>query len=136
MAKTVKQKVNAKNALKPVKEINDFVLKPPFEGEWYWAFFLEKFSNINNPSININKKNDNLLAKVRSSNEIHALYIPVVKVDIPKKETEPKSERVSIATRERPATIAGLAEGKIILKNDFCLEKPRFFPNSIKFCDW
>ena len=33
MAKTVKQKVNAKNALKPVQEINDFVLKPPFEGE-------------------------------------------------------------------------------------------------------
>ena len=27
MAKTVKQKVNAKNALKPVKEINDFALK-------------------------------------------------------------------------------------------------------------
>ena len=33
MAKTVKQKVNAKNALKPVKEINDFALKPPFDDE-------------------------------------------------------------------------------------------------------
>ena len=136
MAKTVKQKVNAKKALKPVKEINDFALKPPFDGEWYWAFFLEKFSNINKPSININKKNDNLLAKVRSSKEIQALYIPVVKVDIPKKETEPKSESVSIATKERPATIAGRADGKIILKNDFLFENPKFFPNSIKFWDW
>ena len=33
MAKTVKQKENAKNALNPVKEINDFDLKPPFDGE-------------------------------------------------------------------------------------------------------
>ena len=120
----------------PVKEIFDLDLKPPFVGVWYCAFFLEKFSNKNNPSININKKNDNLFAKVRSSKEIQALYIPVVNVDIPKKETAPKSERVSIATRESPATIAGLADGKIILKKDFCLEKPRFFPSSIKFWDW
>ena len=32
MAKTVKQKENAKNALNPVKEISDFALKPPLEG--------------------------------------------------------------------------------------------------------
>ena len=27
-------------------------------------------------------------------------------------------------------------DGSIIFKNDFFLEKPRFFPSSIKFCDW
>ena len=52
---------------------------------------------------------------------------------MPKKETEPKSDNVSIATRERPATIAGLAEGKIIFKKDFFFENPKFFPSSIKF---
>ena len=55
-------------------------------------------------------------------------------MDIPKNDTDPKSDKVSIATRDRPATIAGLAEGKIILKKDFFLLKPRFFPSSIKFC--
>ena len=69
---------------------------------------------MNNPRIKINKKNDNLLARAKSSNEIQALYIPVVSVEIPKKDTEPKSDKVSIATRDRPATIAGLAEGRII----------------------
>ena len=49
---------------------------------------------------------------MRSSNDIHALYMPVVSVDIPKKDTEPKSDKVSMATSESPATIAGLAEGK------------------------
>ena len=88
---------------------------------------------MNSPRIKINKKKDNLFAKVRSSKEIQALYIPVVKVDIPKKETDPKSDKVSIATNERPATIAGLAEGSIILKKDFCLEKPMFLPSSINF---
>ena len=56
--------------------------------------------------------------------------------NIPKKDTDPKSDRVSMATSESPATIAGLAEGRIILKKDFFFEKPRFFPSSIKFCDW
>ena len=73
------------------------------------------------------------MANVRSSNEIHALYIPVVSVEIPKKDTEPKSDNVSIATNESPATIAGLADGRIILKKDFCFVNPRFFPSSIKF---
>ena len=116
--------------------MTDFDLKPPLDKEWYWAFFLEKFSKRNKPRIKINRKKDNLFAKVRSSKEIHALYIPVVKVEIPKNETDPKSDSVSIATNERPATIAGLADGSIILKNDFFLEKPRFFPSSIKFWDW
>ena len=35
------------------------------------------------------------------------------KVLIEKKSTAPNSAKVSIATRERPATIAGLAAGKI-----------------------
>ena len=76
------------------------------------------------------------MANDKSSKDIQALYIPVVKVEIPKKDTEPKSDNVSIATSESPATIAGLAEGSIILKKDFFFEKPRFFPSSIKFCDW
>ena len=61
--------------------------------------------------------------------------MPVVNVDKPKNQTDPKSERVSIANKDNPATIAGLADGKIITKKDFFLEKPRFFPNSIKFWD-
>ena len=117
-------------------DINDLTLKPSFDREWYLAFFLEKFSKINKPRIKISKKNDNLFARVRSSKEIQALYMPVVKVDIPKKDTAPKSESVSMATNDKPATIAGLADGKIILKNDLCFVNPRFFPSSIKFCDW
>ena len=57
----------------------------------------------------------------------------MVKVDIPKKDTAPKSDKVSIATKDNPAIIAGLADGKIILKNVFFVEKPRFFPSSSKF---
>jgi len=56
-------------------------------------------------------------------------------VFIPKKDTAPKSERVSIATKDNPATIAGLAAGKIIENIDLNLENPKFLPNSIKFCD-
>jgi hypothetical protein len=39
----------------------------------------------------------------------------VVNVEIPKKETVPKSDRVSIATKLIPINIAGLDNGKIIL---------------------
>ena len=87
-------------------------------------------------NIKSNKKNDNRFAKAKSSKVIHALYIPVVSVFIEKKSTAPNSAKVSIATKDNPATIAGLAEGKIILKKDFFLEKPRFFPRSIRFWDW
>ena len=59
----------------------------------------------------------------------------VVNVEMLKKDTVPKSDRVSIATKDKPATIAGLAEGKIILKKLRFVEKPRFFPTSIKLCD-
>ena len=34
-----------------------------------------------------------------------------------KKETVPKSDNVSIATKDSPTTIAGRAEGRIIFKN-------------------
>ena len=43
----------------------------------------------------------------------------VVNVEMLKKETVPKSDRVSIATKASPATIAGLAEGSIIEKKTF-----------------
>ena len=55
ISKFITKKKNAKNNLYPYKLIIDFDLKPLLDGEWYWAFFLEKFSRINNPSININK---------------------------------------------------------------------------------
>ena len=53
-----------------------------------------------------------------------------------KKETVPKSDNVSIATKDKPTTIAGLADGSIIFKKVFFEDRPRFFPASIKFCDW
>ena len=76
------------------------------------------------------------MANDKSSKDIQALYIPVVKVEIPKKDTEPKSDNVSIATSESPATIAGLAAGNIKEYKDLNFVKPRLLPKSIKFCDW
>ena len=81
------------------------------------------------------KKNDNLFAKAKSSKAIQELYITVVKVFIAKKSTAPNSARVSIATNDKPAIIAGRADGKIIEHNVFNLVNPRFLPNSIIFCD-
>ena len=52
-----------------------------------------------------------------------------------KKETVPKSDNVSIATKDNPTTMAGLAEGRIIFKKVLFEDNPRFFPTSIKFCD-
>ena len=48
-----------------------------------------------------------------------------------KKDTVPKSDIHSIDTNASPAKIAGLAEGKIILKNVSFSERPKFFPTSI-----
>ena len=53
---------------------------------------------------------------------------------IEKKSTAPNSASVSIATNDRPATIAGRAAGKIIEYKVLKFEKPKFFPKSIKFC--
>ena len=55
---------------------------------------------------------------------------------IEKKSTAPNSARVSIATKDKPATIAGRAAGKIIEYKVLNFEKPKFFPKSIKFCGW
>ena len=57
--------------------------------------------------------------------------MPVVKVEILKKDTVPKSDKHSIATKARPAIIAGLAEGKIILMKVSFSERPKFLPTSI-----
>jgi len=62
--------------------------------------------------------------------------MPVVRVFIEKKSTAPNSAKVSIATNDKPAIIAGLAEGKIILRKTLNFEKPKFLPKSIRFCDW
>ena len=85
--------------------------------------------------IKIKSMNDNRFAVCKSSKAIHELYIPVVKVEILKKETVPKSDKVSIDTKERPTTMAGLAEGKIILKKLCLVFNPRFLLTSIRLCD-
>ena len=100
---------------------------------FHWIFSHDKTWKI---SANSKRINDNWLAVFKSSKANQELYIPVVKVETLKKETVPKSVNVSMATKDNPTTMAGLAEGRIILKNDFFLEKPKFFPSSIKFCDW
>ncbi len=53
------------------------------------------------------------LANAKSSKAIQELYIPVVKVFIEKKSTAPNSAKVSIATSDKPVTIAGRAAGNI-----------------------
>ena len=83
--------------------------------------------------MNNNNTNDSWFAEAKSSNAIQALQIAVVSVDILKKETVPKSDNVSMATKDNPTTIAGLAEGRIIFKKVFFDDNPRFFPASIKF---
>ena len=55
----------------------------------------------------------------------------MVSVETLKIETVPKSDRHSIATKAKPAIIAGLAEGKIILNNVSFSERPKFCPTSI-----
>ena len=70
-------------------------------------------------------------AVFKSSNDNHELYMPVVSVFTLKKETVPKSDKHSIATKAKPATIAGLADGKIILKNVSLSERPKFLPTSM-----
>ena len=85
--------------------------------------------------MNNNKKKDILFAKAKSSKAIQELQIPVVRVLIEKKSTAPNSARVSIATNDKPAIIAGRADGKIIEYNVFNFVNPRFLPNSIIFCD-
>ena len=57
----------------------------------------------------------------------------MVKVFIEKKSTAPNSANVSIATRDNPATIAGLAAGNIKEYKDLNFEKPKLLPKSIKF---
>ena len=52
---------------------------------------------------------------------------------IEKKSTAPNSANVSIATRDNPATIAGLAAGNIKENTDLNFEKPKLLPKSIKF---
>ena len=130
------QKIVAYKAFDPVSLILDLFTNPPLAGEWYFALFLEKFSIKNKNKINNNNINESWFAEARSSNAIHELYIAVVSVDILKKETVPKSDNVSIATKDNPTAIAGLAEGKIIFKKDFLEDNPRFLPTSIKFWDW
>ena len=60
----------------------------------------------------------------------------MVRVFIEKKSTAPNSANVSIATRDNPATIAGLAAGNIKEYKDLNFEKPKLLPKSIKFWDW
>ena len=61
--------------------------------------------------------------------------MPVVRVETLKNETVPKSDKHSIATSDNPATMAGLAEGKIILKKLSLADNPKFLLTSIKLFD-
>ena len=60
----------------------------------------------------------------------------MVRVLIEKKSTAPNSANVSIATKDKPATIAGLAAGNIKEYKDLNFEKPKLLPRSIRFWDW
>ena len=134
--KITKQNRNAKKLLPPSNLYFSRCLNLLDEFEWYFACFLDKFSKMNKAKINNNKKNESLFANARSSNVIHELYIPVVRVFIEKKSTAPNSAKVSIATNDNPATIAGLADGKITFKKAIILENPKFLLRSIKYWDW
>ena len=79
----------------------------------------------------INNIKDIWLAVFKSSKDSHELYIPVVNVFTLKKDTVPKSDTHSIDTKANPAIIAGLAEGKTILKKVSLAERPRFLPTSM-----
>ena len=68
-----KQNKNAKKDLKPESLNFSFCFNPSLELKWYFAFRLEKFSNINNEKINNSKKKDIRFAKAKSSNVIHEL---------------------------------------------------------------
>ena len=98
-------------------------------------FFLEILSKPKKNKIKNIKNNDKKLAVFKSSKINQELYIPVVYVETPKKETVPKSDSVSIATRLSPIKIAGLAVGIIIFKKVSILLNPRLFPTSIKSLD-
>ena len=56
----------------------------------------------------------------------------LLSVETLKKETVPKSAKHSIATRDKPAIIAGLADGNIILKKLSLALYPKFLLTSIK----
>ena len=81
--------------------------------------------------MNKSRMNEIWLAELRSSKEIHELYIPVVNVETLKIDTVPKSDKHSIATKAKPAIIAGLAEGSIIFNKVSFSDRPRFWPASI-----
>ena len=51
----IEQNKKADRDFLPFKTIGNFDLNPPFEGRRYCAFFLDKFSSTNKPSIKISK---------------------------------------------------------------------------------
>ena len=57
----------------------------------------------------------------------------MVRVLIEKKSTAPNSANVSIATKDNPATIAGLAAGNINEYKDLNFEKPKLFLDQLGF---
>ncbi len=59
LEKNNKTKHKAKKDFFPESLIFSFCLKPPLELKWYLAFFLDKFSIMNNANINNNRKKDN-----------------------------------------------------------------------------
>ena len=114
----------AKNSLCPFNGVgtNSLLL---VEFEVYKIFLREYFSiNIKNRKI-INNILASCLAVVKSFSPNQVLKIPDVKVGIAKCSTAPKSDRTSIATNIRDATIEGLAIGNATLKKVLNLDRPR-----------
>ena len=57
----------------PESLIFDLFTRPPLDGEWYFAFLLEKFSTKNKNKINNNRINESWYAEAKSSKAIQAL---------------------------------------------------------------
>ena len=68
-----KQNKKAKNDFLPESFNFSFCLNPPLALKWYYAFFLDKFSRINNANINNKRKKDKRFANAKSSKAIHEL---------------------------------------------------------------
>ena len=82
----------------------------------FW-FFLADSSTHSKTTIKVKAKKDNWEAALKLFMPSHRLNIPSVIVSTAKNSTVPKSEIVSINTRDKPAIIAGLAIGKATYKN-------------------
>ena len=95
----------------------------------YLFLFLEINSIVSKITIKVKQITASWVAELKSFIPSQRLKIPNVIVSIAKNSTVPKSEIVSIRTRENPPIIAGLAIGRATLKK---IELPLNLANSYK----